>query len=75
MGYYELDKEKIKKISEITYTDYGVVYEKFLKLEDIDFLIDDLLIAYDKKCEELEEIIQERNDNWRRLGADELYEW
>ena len=75
MGYYELDKEKIKKISEITYTDYGVVYEKFLKLEDIEFLIDDLLIAYDKKCEELEEIIQERNDNWRRLGADELYEW
>ena len=74
MGYYELDKEKIKKISEITYTDYGVVYEKFLKLEDIEFLIDDLLIAYDKKCEELEEIIQERNDNWRRLGADELYE-
>lgn len=74
MGYYEIDKEKIKKISEITNTDYGVIYEKFLRLEDIEFLLDDLIIAYDKKCEELEDTIQERNDNWRRLKDDELYE-
>ena len=74
MGYYEIDKEKIKKISEITNTDYGVNYEKFLRLEDIEFLLDDLIIAYDKKCEELEDTIQERNDNWRRLKDDELYE-
>ena len=74
MGYYEIDKEKIKKISEITNTDYGVIYEKFLRLEDIEFLLDDLIIAYRKKCEELEDTIQERNDNWRRLKDDELYE-
>lgn len=74
MGYYEIDKEKIKKISEITNTDYGVIYEKFLRLEDIESLVDDLIIAYDKKCEELEDTIQERNDNWRRLKDDELYE-
>ncbi len=74
MGYYEIDKEKIKKISEITNTDYGVIYEKFLRLEDIESLVDDLIIAYDKKCEELEDTIQERNDNWRRLRDDELYE-
>ena len=74
MGYYEFDKEKLTKIEKITNTDYGVIYEKFLKLDAIESLVDDLLIAYDRKCEELEDTIQERNDNWRRLKDDELYE-
>ena len=74
MGYVEFgNKENLKRIEEITNTNFKILYEKLVSANDIESIIEDLIFAYDKKCEENEKIIQDRDDNFRRLTPEEQY--
>lgn len=72
--YYKLsDDEKgiIKKVQERTITEYDIQND-FINVEHIMYMVEDLLNEIDRLEEEKEEIIQERNDNYRPLSYEEM---
>lgn len=72
--YYKLsddEKEVIKKVQERTITEYDIQND-FINVEHIMYMVEDLLNEIDRLEEELEEEIQDKNDNYRRLSYSEM---
>lgn len=72
--YYKLsddEKKIIKKVQERTITEYDIQND-FINVEHIMYMVEDLLNEIDRLEEEKEEIIQERNDNYRPLSYEEM---
>lgn len=72
--YYKLsddEKEIIKKVQKRTITEYDIQND-FINVEHIMYMVEDLLNDIDRLEEELEEEIQDKNDNYRRLSYEEM---
>ena len=72
--YYKLsddEKEIIKKVQQRTITEYDIQND-FINVEHIMYMVEDLLNEIDRLEEELEEEIQDKNDNYRRLSYAEM---
>ena len=72
--YYKLsddEKEIIKKVQKRTITEYDIQND-FINVEHIMYMLEDLLNEIDRLEEEKEEIIQERDDNYRPLSYEEM---
>ena len=72
--YYKLsddEKEIIKKVQERTITEYDIQND-FINVEHIMYMVEDLLNEISRLEEEKEEIIQERDDNYRPLSYEEM---
>ena len=63
------DKELFKEISEITRTNYT----EDMNRDDLIMALTDMVYEYKKKEEELEAVIDDRNDNWERRSNYSLY--
>ena len=62
------DKELFKEISEITRTNYT----EDMNRDDLIMALTDMVYEYKKKEEELEAVIDDRNDNWERRSNSSL---
>ena len=72
--YYKLsddEKEIIKKVQKRTITEYDIQND-FINVQHIMYMVEDLLNEIDRLEEELEEEIQDKNDNYRRLSYEEM---
>lgn len=72
--YYKLsddEKEIIKKVQKRTITEYDIQND-FINVKHIMYMVEDLLNEIDRLEEELEEEIQDKNDNYRRLSYEEM---
>lgn len=72
--YYKLsddEKEIVKKVQKRTITEYDIQND-FINVEHIMYMVEDLLNEIDRLEEEKEEIIQERDDNYRPLSYSEM---
>lgn len=72
--YYKLsddEKEIIKQVQKRTITEYDIQND-FVNVEHIMYMVEDLLNEIDRLEEEKEEIIQERDDNYRPLSYEEM---
>lgn len=63
------DKELFEEISEITRTNYT----EDMNRDDLIMALTDMVYEYKKKEEELEAVIDDRNDNWERRSNYSLY--
>lgn len=72
--YYKLsddEKEIVNKVQKRTITEYDIQND-FINVEHIMYMVEDLLNEIDRLEEELEEEIQDKNDNYRRLSYSEM---
>lgn len=72
--YYKLsddEKEIVKKVQKRTITEYDIQND-FINVQHIMYMVEDLLNEIDRLEEELEEEIQDKNDNYRRLSYSEM---
>lgn len=72
--YYKLsddEKEIVKKVQKRTITEYDIQND-FINVEHIMYIVEDLLNEIDRLEEELEEEIQDKNDNYRKLSYEEM---
>lgn len=72
--YYKLsddEKEIIKQVQKRTITEYDIQND-FINVQHIMYMVEDLLNEIDRLEEELEEEIQDKNDNYRRLSYSEM---
>lgn len=73
-SYYKLsddEKEIIKKVQGRTITEYDLQND-FIAIQDMMYMVEDLLNEISRLEEEKEEIIQDRNDNYKRLSYEEM---
>lgn len=73
-SYYKLsddEKEIIKKVQGKTITEYDLQND-FIAVQDMMYMVEDLLNEISRLEEEKEEIIQDRNDNYKRLSYEEM---
>lgn len=75
MGYVDIDEKLLKKIENITTTEYDVLFDRFLKIEEVEGMLEDLVMEYEAKCEELEDVIRDRDENYRQLENKEIYDY
>ena len=75
MGYVDIDEKLLKKIENITITEYDVLFDSFLKIEEVEGMLEDLVMEYEAKCEELEDVIRDRDENYRQLENKEIYDY
>ena len=71
--YYLLDEneiEKLNEISDITGTDYEIT-GKFVPVDSMMAALEDLLVQYHKKEEELEDLNENVQDNYRPIPVRE----
>lgn len=72
--YYKLsddEKEIIKKVQKRTITEYDMQND-FISVQHIMYMVEDLLNEIDRLEEELEEEIQDKNDNYKRISYEEM---
>lgn len=72
--YYKLsddEREIIKKVQKRNITEYDIQYG-FINVEHIMYMVEDLLNEIDRLEEELEEEIQDKNDNYKRISYEEM---
>lgn len=72
--YYKLsddEKEIIKKVQKRTITEYDIQND-FINVKHIMYMVEDLLNEIDRLEEELEEEIQDKNDNYKRISYEEM---
>ena len=73
-SYYKLsddEKEIVKKVQGRTITEYDL-HNDFIAVQDMMYMVEDLLNEISRLEEEKEEIIQDRNDNYKRLSYEEM---
>ena len=73
-SYYKLsddEKEIIKRVQGRTITEYDLQND-FIAVQDMMYMVEDLLNEISRLEEEKEEIIQDRNDNYKRLSYEEM---
>lgn len=64
-------RKSLRKYKKRTITEYDIQND-FINVEHIMYMVEDLLNEIDRLEEEKEEIIQERNDNYRPLSYEEM---
>ena len=72
--YYKMsddEKEIIKKVQKRTITEYDIQND-FINVQHIMYMVEDLLNEIDRLEEELEEEIQDRKDNYKRISYEEM---
>lgn len=72
--YYKIsddEKEIIKKVQKRTITEYDIQND-FINVQHIMYMVEDLLNEIDRLEEELEEEIQDKNDNYKRISYEEM---
>ena len=72
--YYKLSDEEmeiVKKVQKRTITEYDID-NKYISVEHIMYMVEDLLNEVDRLEEELEEEIQDRKDNYKRISYEEM---
>ena len=75
MGYVEIEPKLLKKIEEVTLTNYEIVYKRFLKTENVESIFQDLLHEINVLSAKIDDIIRDRDDNYRQLTNKELYDY
>lgn len=73
-SYYKLsdeEKEIVKNVQKRTITEYDLQND-FIAVQDMMYMVEDLLNEISRLEEEKEEIIQDRNDNYKRLSYEEM---
>lgn len=73
MVWVDIDNDILKKVQEATITDYEGVDGK-VTVESLKGMVEDLLIELENKDDEIRDIIEDRESNYRPLTAHELYD-
>ena len=73
MVWVDIDEDILKKVQEATITDYESIGGK-VTVESLKGMVEDLLIELENKEDEIKDIIEDREDNYRPLTAHELYD-
>lgn len=73
MVWVDIDKNILEKVQEATITDYEVEDGK-ITVDNLRGMVEDLLIELENKNDEIKEIIEDRESNYRALTAQELYD-
>jgi hypothetical protein len=73
MVWVDIDNDILKKVQETTITDYEGVDGK-VTVESLKGMVEDLLIELENKDDEIRDIIEDRESNYRPLTAHELYD-
>ena len=68
--FIQLNEKIIEKIEEVTFTRVNRIND-FIYAEDIKSIIEDLLIAIDEKTEELDDLKQNLEDNYKPIKVEE----
>jgi len=74
---YKLDKkdlENLKKVREITRTDYKIDMNGYISCEDMACIIDELTGTIEHLQEEIKDIEQDRDDNYRPIPVKDQVE-
>ena len=72
MVWVDIDEDILKKVQEATITDYEAVDGK-VTVECLLGMVEDLLIELEDKNDEIKDIIEDIDSNYRPLTAHELY--
>ena len=73
--YYKLDNdefERIKEIEKITFSDFELV-GNFIPVESMMAALEDMLVEYHNKEEELEDLQENIKDNYKPISNTEMY--
>lgn len=73
MVWVDIDNDILKKVQEATITDYEGVDGK-VTVESLKGMVEDLLIELENKDDEIRDIIEDRESNYRPLTAHEMYD-
>lgn len=76
-SYYKMndaEKQLLDTVSKITGTDYEVEND-FVPVKNLFYAIVDMKYEYERKQEELEDVIQDRNDNYKPISMREQIEY
>ena len=73
MVWVDIDNDILKKVQETTITDYEAVDGK-VTVESLKGMVEDLLIELENKDDEIRDIIEDRESNYRPLTAHEMYD-
>lgn len=70
----DIELKRIREVEDITGTDTGII-GKFIPVESLTALLDDLLCEYNHKVEELEDLQSDLNEHYtlKRVDEYELY--
>ena len=73
MVWVDIDSDILKKVQEATITNYEAVDGK-VTVESLKGMVEDLLIELENKDDEIKDIIEDRESNYKPLTAHELYD-
>ena len=73
MVWVDIDEDILKKVQEATVTDYEAVGGK-VTVESLKGMVEDLIIELENKDDEIRDIIEDRESNYKPLTAHELYD-
>lgn len=73
MVWVDIDEDILKKVQEATITDYEGVDGK-VTVESLKGMVEDLLIELENKNDEIKDILEDRDSNYKPLTAHELYD-
>ena len=73
MVWVDIDDDILKKVQDATITDYEAVDGK-VTVESLKVMVEDLIIELENKDDEIKDIIEDRDSNYRPLTAHELYD-
>ena len=73
MVWVDIDDDILKKVQDATITDYEAVDGK-VTVESLKGMVEDLIIELENKDDEIKDIIEDRDSNYRPLTANEMYD-
>ena len=73
MVWVDIDEDILKKVEEATITDYEAVGGK-VTVDSLLGMVEDLIIELENKDDEIKDIIEDREDNYRPLTTQEMYD-
>ena len=73
MVWVDIDNDILKKVQDATITDYEAVDGK-VTVESLKGMVEDLIIELENKDDEIKDIIEDRDSNYRPLTAHEMYD-
>ena len=73
MVWVDIDDDILKKVQDATITDYEAVDGK-VTVESLKEMVEDLIIELENKDDEIKDIIEDRDSNYRPLTAHEMYD-
>lgn len=73
MVWVDIDSDILNKVQETTFTDYDAVDGK-VTVESLKGMVEDLIIELENKDDEIKDIIEDRESNYRPLTTQEMYD-